>query len=142
MEVSQVHRRLKLAIDRSRDRAQQRRIRTAEAEGAYAQFLENVATPVTRMMQNALKAEGLAFTVFTPGGGLRLAADRGRDDYVEFFLDTTGERPQVMGRVVRTRGSQTLESERPVQDGASPETLTEEDELDFLLDVMGPWLER
>ncbi|MGE0445027.1 MAG: hypothetical protein AB7P99_07345 [Vicinamibacterales bacterium] len=142
MEVSQVRKRLRTAIDRARERAQQRRAATAEAERDYAAFLENIATPVTRQVQNALKVEGFAFTVFTPGGGLRLASDRGRDDYVEFALDTEATPPQVLGRVVRTRGSQTLESERPIQEGATPATLTEEDVLDFLLDVLAPWLEK
>ena len=142
VEVSQVRKRLKTAIDRARERAQQRRALTAEAERDYAAFLEHVAIPVTRQVQNALKAEGYAFTVFTPGGGLRLAADRGRDDYVEFRLETSGDKPQVIGHVVRTRGSQTLESERPIQDGATPGTLTEEDVLDFLVDELAPWLEK
>jgi hypothetical protein len=142
VEVSQVRKRLKTAIDGARERAQQRRALTAEAERDYAAFLEQIAIPVTRQVQNALKAEGYAFTVFTPGGGLRLAADRGRDDYVEFLLDTSGDRPQVLGRTVRTRGSQTLESERPIQVGATPGTLTEEDVLDFLVDVLAPWLEK
>jgi hypothetical protein len=142
VEVSQVRKRLKNAIDKAKERAQQRRVRTAEAERAYAAFLEHVAVPVARQVQNALKVEGYNFTVFTPGGGLRLADDRGRDDYVELLLDVDGDRPLVLGRIVRTRGSQTAVSERPIQEGASPETLTDEDVLDFLLDTLGPWLEK
>ena len=94
------------------------------------------------MLQSALKAEGHAFTVFTPGGGLRLASDRGRDDYLELALDTTSEHPHVLGRILRTRGSRTVEEERPLGGGAAIEQLTEEDVLTFFLDALGPWLER
>jgi hypothetical protein len=129
-------------MDEARSRAQARRQHTAAAELAYATFLQNVATPVTRMVANALKVEGYQFTVFTPGGGLRLAADRGRDDYIEFKLDTAGQQPEVVGRVSRTRGSRTLEEERPLKPGGAPEDLSDEDVLSFLLNALAPWLER
>lgn len=142
MEISHVRNQLKNAMQRARERAQQRRQRTGEAERAYETFLQDVATPVTRQVANALKSEGYAFTVFTPGGGLRLASDRGRDDYVEIALDTSGDRPQVIGRTSHTRGSRTMEDERPVKNGASPDQITEADVLDFWLGVLEPWLER
>jgi hypothetical protein len=142
MEISHVRNQLRNAIDRARDRAQHRRQRTQEAERAYESFLQNVATPVTRQVANALKAEGFAFTVFTPGGGLRLAADRGRDDYVELALETSNDRPQVMARISRTRGSRTIEDERAIKKDASPEQITEADVLEFWLDVLEPWFER
>ena len=142
VEVSQVRRRLQAAIATARERNQQRRQRTTDAERAYAVFLQEVATPVTRQLANALKTEGYSFTVFTPGDGLRLAADRGRDDFIDFTLDTEGDRPQVVGRISRTRGSRTIDEERPVKPGTPPEALTDEDVLDFLMDAMAPWLER
>jgi hypothetical protein len=142
MEVSQVRNRLKRAIDAARERGQQRRQRTAEAEGEYAAFLEEVAIPVTRQVANALKVEGYNFTVFTPGGGLRLASDRTRDDYIEFSLDGDGSTPQVVARISQTRGSRTQDEERPVKAGVSPAALTDEDVLTFLLDALQPWLER
>ena len=142
MEVSQVRNRLKRAIDAARKRAQHRRQRVADAERDYAAFLENVAIPVTRQVANALKVEGYAFTVFTPGGGLRLASDRSRDDYIEFALDGGGTTPEVVARISQTRGSRTVEDERPVKAGAAPGALTDEDVLTFLLDALQPWLER
>jgi len=75
-------------------------------------------------------------------GGLRLASDRNRHDYIEFELDTTSDRPQVVGRVSLTRGSRTLTEERPLNSGAPPGALSEDDVLTFLLDALGPWLER
>ena len=142
VEVSLVRNRLNRTIEAARERAQQRRHRTAAAERAYETFLQEVATPVTRLVANTLKVENYAFTVFTPGGGLRLASDRGRDDYIEFGLDTASESPQVMGRISHTRGSRTLDEERPVKPGTPPEELSEEDVLAFLLDALEPWLER
>ena len=130
------------AIDRAKARSQQHRQHAAEAERAYAAFLEDVATPTTRMMANVLKAEGYPFTVSTPSGGLRLASDRGRDDYVEFALETTGDRSVVIGRIRYTRGSRTLEDERPIRAGTSPQDLSDTDVLAFLVSALEPWLER
>ena len=142
MEVSQVRKRLKTAIDASRARAATRRQRVAEAERAYEQFLTGMAIPVARQLANAMKVEGYAFTVFTPGNGLRLASDRGRDDYIELALDTTGDRPEVMARVSQQRGSRTLDEEMPVKRGASPADISEDELLHFLLSALEPWLER
>jgi hypothetical protein len=142
MEVSHARNQLRRAIEAAKERSQQKRQQIAAAEAAYLTFLEQVATPVTRQIAGALKAEGHAFSVFTPGGGLRLASDRGRDDYVEFALDTDAAPPQVVGRISRTRGSRTLEDERPVKEGASPDAVSEEDVLAFLVSALEPWLER
>jgi hypothetical protein len=114
----------------------------AEAQSSYLAFLEQVATPVTRMMANALKAEGLSFTVSTPEGGLRLGSDKGRDDYVEFGLDTSGDTPLVIGRVRRTRGSRTIEEERPVGSGRQPAELTDVDVLTLLTGAIESLLQR
>ena len=129
-------------MDAARERSQQQRQRTTTAEQAYDTFLRDIATPVTRQVANALKVENYAFTVFTPGGGLRLAADRGRDDYIEFALDAASDPPQVIGRISHARGSRTLNEERPIKPGTPPEGLSEEDVLAFLLDALEPWLER
>lgn len=142
VEVSLVRNRLNRAIEVARERAKKRRQRTATAERAYEIFLQEVATPVTRLVANTLKVENHAFTVFTPGGGLRLASDRGRDDYVEFALDASADPPQVVGRISHARGSRTLDEERPIKPGTPPEELSEEDVLTFLLDALQPWLER
>jgi hypothetical protein len=142
LEVSQVSRRLKIAMEQARARSQGRRQRTANAEKTFAVFLETIATPVTRQVANALKVEGLAFTVGAPEGGLRLSADRWRDDFIEFALDSSGEPPEVVGRVSVTRGSRTRDEVEPIKAGAAPEELTDEDVLNFLLRALEPWLER
>lgn len=142
VEISNVRNQLVRAIAAARQRGQQHREQTTEAEKAYTQFLEQVATPVMKQVAGALKAEGYGFTVFTPGGGLRLASDRGRDDYVEFSLDTASDPPQVVGRISHTRGSRTLSDERPIKPNTAPGDLTEDDVLTFLIGALDPWLER
>ena len=142
MEVAQVRVRLQRAMSSARQRAQHRREQTAEAERAYEIFIRDVATPVVRQLANALKVEGHAFTASTPGPNVRLASERSRDDFIELALDTSGERPQVVGRVSHTRGSRTIDEERPLKPGASPNAITDEDVLDFLLAALEPWLER
>ena len=142
MEVSQVSKRVRSAIEDAKAKAQARRNAAASADKAYAVFLETVATPIARQVANALKVAGVGFTLGTPGGGLRLAADRGRDDYVEFVLDATGEMPQAAGRVSVTRGSRTIVETLPIKPGTAIEDVTEEDVLEFLVRALEPWLER
>ena len=142
MEVSHVRRRLKAAIDAARRGAQQRRERVAEAQRTYDAFLSTVATPVMRQLANALKAEGYSFSVFTPAGGLRLASDTARDDFIDFALDAAGPSPEVIARVSYSRGSRTLDEERRLKPGASPDAITEDDVLEFLVAALEPWLER
>jgi hypothetical protein len=114
----------------------------AEAQEAYDTFLTTVAIPLTRQVANILKAEGLGFTVSTPQSGLRLASDKSRDDYLEFALDATGDAPVVLGRVRRTRGSRTLEDERPVGGGKPPASLTDDDVLALLTDALDALIQR
>jgi hypothetical protein len=142
VEVSHVRRRLQAAMTTARERAQRRRQLAADAETAYDSFLSNVATPLVRQIANALQAEGYAFTLSTPGRGLRLALDRGRDDFIELALETDADEPTVIGRMRRTRGSRTIEEERPVKPGASPDQVSDQDLLDFFATALEPWLER
>lgn len=142
MEISVVRQRYLLASTRARERAQQRRAGADAAAQTYAAFVRDVATPLLRQLANVLKVENYFFTVFTPGDGLKLALDSSRDDYVEFALDTSGERAEVVLRVSRTRGSRTFVDERPIKAGALPEDLTDEDVLAALLTALEPWLER
>lgn len=142
MEVSQVNKRVRSAIDHAKARAQARRNTAASAEKAYGVFLETVATPLARQIANALKVAGIGFTLGTPGGGLRLAADRGRDDFIEIVLDSSGDVPQAAGRVSLSRGSRTVDEVRPIKPGTAIEDLTEEDVLEFLVRALEPWLER
>src|SRR3989442_6292707 len=131
-----------MAIDRARKGAQARRQRAADTERAYDTFLAEVATPVARMLVTALKAEGYGFTVNTPGGGLRLVPDRGRDDFIDLALATTVDPPAVMARISYERWSRTMTNERAITASAPPQSITDEDVLAFLLEALTPWLER
>jgi hypothetical protein len=142
VEVSFVRNRLTRAIERARRVAQDRRQRAAETERSYETFLQEVATPVVRMLATALKAEGYLFTVFTPAGRVRLASDKGRDDYIELMIDSTVDPPQVTGLVTYARGSRTVSEEHPLKAGAPPEAITQDDVLEFLLKALEPWLAR
>ena len=142
MEISQVRKRIQATMATARDRAKQQRLKIDEAEQAYTAFLEHVAAPLARQIVNALRAEGFSFTVSTPGRGLRVSLDQGRDDFIELALDTTSDQPHVIGRIRRTRGSRTLDEERPVRAGAAPQDVSEEDLLDFFVRALEPWLER
>jgi len=133
---------MQAAIAAARERLQRRRQRIADAERAYEPFLTRVATPLARQIANALQAEGYPFIVSTPGRGLRLTLDRGRDDFIELALDTGGDEPELIGRIRRTRGSRTIEEEHPVKPGALPDQVSEEDLLAFFESALQPWLER
>jgi hypothetical protein len=141
IEVPEIRRRLRQALDLARHAAAARREQTAAAERDYARFLSGVAEPVFRMFAGALKAEGYPFLIATPSGGLRLESERSREDALEIALDTT-ETPVVVGRVSRGRGRRMVATERPLRDGAAVAELTEEDVLQFLLTEIVPFVAR
>lgn len=142
MESGEVRRRLIAARAAARGRARSRRERSADAERAWTAFLTASAAPLVQQLAQALRAEGIPCTVYTPEGRIRLAFDRSRDDYIEIALDTGADPPQVAGRVSERRGSRIVEDERPVAAGVPPQALTEDALLDFLLAALAPWLER
>ena len=139
MEIADVRKRIHSTIERARQRAAERRARGDEAARAYSTFLDTVAVPVFRQVANVLKSEGYAFSVFTPSGSVRLMSDRAAEDFVELTLDTTGDRPQVVGHTSRSRGRRVSESERPV---GSSDGLTEESVLEFLAKELEPFVDR
>jgi hypothetical protein len=142
LEISQVRKRIQGAMTAARDQARHRREKADEAEQAYATFLDQLAAPLARQVVTALRAEGYSFTLSTPGRGLRLSLDQGRDDFIELDLRTDADQPHVVGRIRRTRGSRTLDEERPVKESASPHEVSEQDLLEFLVRALEPWLER
>jgi hypothetical protein len=142
VETGDVSRRLKIAMETAQAQAVERRTRDARAAAAYDSFLEDVAGPVARQLANALKVEGVPFTLFTPAGGLRLASDRNRHDFIELALERGAADLQVVGHVSHARGSRTVTETVPLKDGFGPDALTEDDVLSFLLRALRPWLER
>ena len=142
MEVAEVRRHLRAAIDAARKAAQERRARSDQAAREYEEFLRARAVPVFHTVASALVAEGHRFKVFTPADAVRLASESSGEDFMELTLDTTVDPPLVMGRTSRGRGRRLVTSERPVKEGAAIAELTEEDVLSFVTDHIGPFVER
>lgn len=142
MEISDIRRRYRSALEQARKASAERRTRIDHARNAYAGFLRDVAIPVFRMFANIAKAEGQPFTTFTPADGVRLVSERNADDFVEVVLDTSVDPPVPMARVSRRRGGDVLTTERPVREGTPIEALTDEDVLALLLGEIGTLVER
>ena len=142
IEISDLRKRLRAAIDKRRRAAAERRVQLDAASAAYAQFLERRAVPLVQMLANALRAEGYTFTVFTPSGGLRLASAKAGEDFLEFALDSSQPEPAVIVRVNRSRGRRVVQHERAVKNRTPIDQLTEEDVLSVLLEEIGPFVER
>jgi hypothetical protein len=139
MEISDVKRRVVETIERARLQSAARRSRHDTAARQYEVLLEKIAIPIFKQVSNVLRAEGFVFTVFTPGGSVRLMSDRSAEDYIELVLDTSGDDATVTGHTARSRGRRVIESEQPL---GAPETLTEAEVLSFLLKALGPLVDR
>jgi len=142
IEPADVRRHLLHRIEAVRKEAAARRAAATEAEREYEVFLSELAVPVFRMVASALRAEGLAFQVFTPAGVVRLASERSKDDFIELALETARQPVEVVGRVSLTRGSRLSTSEEPVREGARVRDLNDDDVLAFVLRAIGPFVER
>jgi len=139
MEISDVRKRLLAAIERSKQRAAERRARADDAAKAYSTFIDTIGVPIFRQVANVLKAEGYPFGVFTPAGSVKLVSDRHPQDSIEILFDASGDRPLVMGHTTRGRGGRVVESEQPVGD---PAALSETDVLEFLARELEPFVDR
>lgn len=142
MEVSEVRRRLRTAVEEARAAAVERRARTDAAARDYEAFLEQRAVPVFHQMAAALTGEGHLFKVFTPAGSVRLASERSHEEFIELTLDDASDPPAVIGRTSRGRGRRMVSSERPVAPHVAVANLTEEHVLAFLLREIAPFIER
>jgi hypothetical protein len=142
IETSELRKRLRAAIERSRQAAAARRAKLDEASAAYKDLLDTTATPLVQRLANVLRAEGYQFTVFTPNGGLRLASAKSGEDFIEFALDTSQSEPAVVLRVNRARGRRIVQHERPLKAGTPIERLSEDDVLQALLEEIGPFVAR
>jgi hypothetical protein len=139
MEISLVRKRLTETIERAKKRAAERRSRSDQASRDFTVFLQKVAVPLFRQVANALKADGYAFTVFTPSDSVRLMSDRSADDYIELTVDAAEHPPRIVAQVSRTRGRRVIDAEYAV---GAPDAVTEEQLLDFLLKELEAFVER
>jgi hypothetical protein len=142
MDVAEVRRRLRGAIEAARREASERRARSDAAAREYEAFLSERAVPMFQQFAAALAGEGQPFKVFTPAASVRLASERSGEEFIELVLDTSQDPPQVIGRTTRGRGRRMVTSERPVRDGLPIGELSAEDVLAFLLAEIVPFVER
>ena len=142
MEVSDVRRRIRAAIEAARARAAERRARADEASRAYDVFLETIAVPAFHTVANALTGEGHRFKVITPGRAVRMSTERSADDFIELSLDTERDVPAVVLLTSRGRGRRTIGTERLVREDLPIAELAEEDVIAALLDELLPFIER
>ena len=142
MEVSEVRRRLRAAIEGGREAAAARRTRSDAAARDYEVFLTDRAVPVFHQFATVLTGEGHPFKVFTPAGVVRLAAERSQDEFIELSLDSSTDPPEVSGRISRGRGRRMVTTERPVRERTPIGDLTEEHVVEFLLAEIPAFLQR
>jgi hypothetical protein len=139
-DPAKLRKRLKAEIEAARRAAATRRERAAAATREYEEFLEARAVPAFRAVANVLRAEGLPFEVMTPSGGVRMVADKNRDNMIELELDPTLDPPQPLVSVVQARGSRVLRTERLVKEGSPISDISEDDVIELLMTELKPWL--
>lgn len=142
MEVPDVRRRLRTAIDEARRRAEDRRARNDAASRAWDKALQDVVVPAFHLVAAAMTAEGYRFKVVTPGTTARLVPERGGEEFVEVALETDGGQPAVLIRSARGRGRRSVVRERPLGTGSAADIATDDDVIPALLDELAPFLER
>src|SRR4030095_16137955 len=111
MDVSDLRQRILRALDAARLDAANKRGETDAARAAYDTFLRDIAVPLLRQAQAILKAERHEFTVHSPADSARLTADKNAETFIEFVLDTSADRPQVMCRTSVARGAKRVSVE-------------------------------
>jgi hypothetical protein len=141
MDIPEVRRRVRAAIEQARQESAARRERSDAASRAYDGFLAVRAIPAFNTVASALVAEGHRFKVFTPAGSVRISSDRSPDDFVELTLDTSEDPPVVLGRSSMSRGRRSVTKEQPLR-AVSIGDLTDEDVVSFVLAELIPILER
>ena len=93
-------------------------------------------------LRDAFDALAATDAVFAPAEGVRLVSDRHGEDFLEVWLDTALDPPQVATRVNRIRGRNVTTTEGQLRADAPIGALADEDVLAFLLANIGPLVER
>ena len=140
VEISELRRRIRAAIELAKRNAAARRGRTDEATRDYEKFLAEVAVPAVQQFASALTGEGHIFHVATPAESVRLTSGSSADDYIELLLDATQDPPEVIARISRGRGRRGVTSERPVRERTAVKDLTEDDVHTLLLQELTAFL--
>lgn len=133
MDVSELRKRILRALDEARKDATLRRTAVDEAARAYAEFLDQIAVPLLRQAATVLKSEGQLFTVHAPAGSARMVSSRAPETFLEVTMDTSGDRPQILGRVSVARGRQGRVEEQAIAPEKAISAITEDDVSQFLV---------
>ena len=142
MEVADVRRRIRGAIETARTRRAERRARSDEAARAYESFLAAIAVPAFHSVASALTGEGHRFNVITPAGTVRMSPERTSEDFIELSLDAERDRPAVVIRSARGRGRRMIATERALREDLPIAELAEEDVVAALIEEAIPFIER
>jgi len=134
MDVSELRKGILRALDDARRQASVRQTAVDDARQAFSAFLPGTAVPLVRQAADVLRAEGQLYSVHTPADCVRLVSDSSPHTYLEVALETSGDSPQVVGRISLTRGRQGhVVEEIPVAPGKPLSALSEDDVTGFLL---------
>ena len=136
MEVSEVRRRVRSAIEESRRQADERRAKKDAAVRDWERVLADVAIPVFHQIASALTAEGYRYKVTTPGSAVRLVPERGGDEFIELSLDTEGDEPTVMLHSTRGRGRRSVTTERSLGARSAVDVLTDNELAAEVVDLL------
>jgi hypothetical protein len=140
MEIPDIRRRVRAAIDQAKREAAARRERSDAAARAYEEFLVARAVPAFNLIASALGGEGHRFKVSTPADSVRISPETTPESFIELVLDSTDDPPVVLGRTNVGRGRRAVTRERPLRKEIA--SLTQEDVVDFVLDEIAPFIER
>jgi len=140
MEVSDVRRRVRSAIEESRRQAEERRVKKDTAVREWERVLADVAIPVFHQIALALNAEGYRYQVTTPGAAVRLVPERGGEEFLELALDTEHDDPAVTLRSTRGRGRRSVTTERSLGAGSAVGTLTDGALAEAVIEDLKPHL--
>jgi hypothetical protein len=136
MELSEVRRRVRGAIEESRRQADERRVKKDAAVREWERVLADVAIPVFHQIASALTAEGYRYKVSTPGSAVRLVPERGGEEFIELSLDTEGDEPTVMLPSTRGRGRRTVTTERSLGARSAVDLLTDNALAEEIIDLL------
>ena len=142
LETADVRKRLMHRLGELRKASGQRRASADTARAAFESVMDREIAPTVRQFAQALKAEGLVFSVQTPSASVRLVSDRSSDNAIEIALDLTGRQPTVYARSSYTRGRRDLQDERVLAEGEAIGALDADRVLAALLDLVEPFVER
>ena len=142
LEIGEVRRQLRLAIEEARRAAAAHRQEADEAARSFESLLEHVAVPLFRQFTTALRGERMLFRVVTPAASVRIEAERSADNFLELALDTERRPVALVLRRGHTRGHHIYNDDRVVAEGADLSAVSPSVLLASLMDAVAPFIER